>query len=96
MKDLHIQRRKLDEIDDQIVDLISKRFKITNEIGLMKAQNRLQVIDQNREDQVISRLAKRSKLLSVNPDLIGSIYRSILSEVVRNHTKIQEQGSKTK
>lgn len=92
MNDLNILRQKIDEIDDKIVELISQRFKNTNEIGLIKARNDLPLVDENRESEIISRLLEKSEALSLNPDLIASIFRSILSEAVSNHNLLIKKG----
>lgn len=92
MKDLNILRQEIDEIDDQLLDLIFKRFSITSEIGHLKAKENAPAIDKNREYQIISRLEEKSRLLSLNPDLINSIYRAILSEVVLKHNMLVKQG----
>ncbi len=96
MNDLNVLRQKIDDIDDQITELISRRFKITDEIGLLKACNDLPALDKSRENQILSRLAEKSELLSLNPDLIGSIFRLILSEVVLKHNSLLKHGRNTK
>ena len=88
MKDLSTLRQEIDEIDDQIVELISKRFKVTDEIGLVKANNFSPAADTGREDQILSRLEERSLKLSLDPELISSIFRSIFAEVVKKHNKL--------
>ena len=92
MKELHTLRQQIDEIDDQIVELISRRFLITDEIGTLKADSSVPALDEAREQEIISRLREKSESLSVNPDLISSIFRSVLSEVVAKHERIKNQG----
>lgn len=96
MKNLKILRQEIDEIDDQILNLISKRFEITNKIGLVKADSSSPAIDTNRERLIIARLVDRSKILALNPDLIRLIFKSILSEVVQNHNKLKQPGKEKK
>jgi len=83
MTDLENLRRNIDDIDDQIVVLLFKRFEITREVGLLKANNHLPAHDHSREDQILSRLEEKSRLLSLDPDLIRSVYSLILSEVLQ-------------
>lgn len=90
MKDLNILRQDIDQIDDQIVDLIARRFGITREIGRLKADQSTPALDKTREDEIFSRLCARSESLSVNPDLVRSIFRSILSEVVSDHHNLRK------
>lgn len=93
MKELPDLRQKIDEIDDRIVELISERFRITDEIGTLKADSSAPALDAEREQHIISRLTEKSGKLAVNPDLISSIFRSILSEVVLKHQQIFRTGS---
>ena len=88
MKNLHILRKEVDEIDDQILVLLSRRFEITNRIGKIKAENHLPAYDENREKQIVRRLKKKSNELSLNLELTRSIFKSILSETVSNHNNL--------
>jgi len=88
MSDLSALREQIDLIDDQIIDLISRRFKLTGKIGQIKVDKSLPAHDERREEQIISRVVEKSKELSVNPELIHSIFKIILSETVSNHKKL--------
>lgn len=92
MKELALLRQEIDGIDDQIVELISKRFEITRDIGRLKAKNSTPAIDKDRESRMISRLVEIALSLSLNPDLVASIFRSILAEVVIEHNKLLKQS----
>jgi chorismate mutase len=92
MKELTLLRQEIDDLDDQIVELLSKRFGITNEIGRLKAKHSTPALDQDRENRVISRLGEKALSLSLNPELVASIFSSILAEVVSEHNKLLKQG----
>jgi chorismate mutase len=61
MEDLDTLRQEIDAIDDHIVELISKRFGITDAIGQLKAQDSLPVVDRSREKQFQTTRITRSK-----------------------------------
>ena len=92
MKNLHILREQIDEIDDQIVELIYRRGKITDEIGSLKANSSAPAVDEKREQQILSRLTEKAKALSLNPELISLIFKSIFSEAVLKHRIIHKRG----
>jgi chorismate mutase len=92
MKELTLLRQEIDDIDDQIVELIWKRFEITGEIGRLKAKHSTPAVDQDRESRMISRLGEKALALSLNPDLVASIFRSILAEVVTEHNKLLKKS----
>lgn len=65
-------REKIDEIDNQIRNLMRERFEITDEIGRLKALNRLEILDREREKTIIERLSDDG-----NDTWIPNIYNTI-------------------
>ena len=56
-EDLKLLRSKIDEIDNQLLDLIIKRTSVVDKIGILK-KNNSEVVDKDREKNVIKRLLK--------------------------------------
>ena len=54
-------REMIDECDNQMVDLLVKRFTVSIQIGAIKESNNLAVGDPNREREIIDRLTERLK-----------------------------------
>ncbi|MBT3180057.1 MAG: chorismate mutase [Candidatus Marinimicrobia bacterium] len=52
-------RKKIDNYDDQMLDLLVKRFAVSKEIGYIKSSNNLEVGDPNREQDIIDRLSEK-------------------------------------
>tara|TARA_B100001765_G_scaffold71961_1_gene43686 strand:- start:122 stop:397 length:276 start_codon:yes stop_codon:yes gene_type:complete len=52
-------RKKIDELDDQMIDLVVQRLAIAKEIGDIKETNGIEVIDPNRESQIINRISEK-------------------------------------
>ena len=57
---LYSLRNEIDSIDDQILDLIVRRTSIVDKIGTLK-KDLVNVVDKNRETEVISRLLNLHK-----------------------------------
>lgn len=81
-------RHEIDELDDELVDLLSRRFDITRRVGQLKAEQKLDSFDPERERQKLERLASRAQQRSLNPDFIQRLFQSVFVEVVENHKKI--------
>ncbi len=78
MMNLDELRQRIDQLDDQIVELLHQRAKLATEIGQHKQDNTAAVYDTAREAQILRRLAK----LDVAPlpgEAIQHIYREILA-----------------
>ena len=52
-------RKKIDELDDQMIDLVVQRLAIAKEIGDIKETNGIEVIDPYRESQIINRFSEK-------------------------------------
>ena len=87
MKNLNDFRKEIDRIDLDICKLISKRFKITHQVGLYKLKNNLQLEDEKREMEMMEKFAKEATLLNIDPILIQKIFRLIINKTKENYKK---------
>ena len=69
-------RQKIDYYDDQMLDLLVKRFAVSKEIGKIKASGSINVGDPNREQEIIDRLANKLKG-KLDKDDIAAIFGPI-------------------
>lgn len=81
-------RKNIDEIDQKIIELLAQRFTYTEEVGLYKAQNNLNVQDLNREDQQFHRIMQLSEQNGLNPAYSTEIYRRIMDIVISRHREL--------
>ena len=56
---INVLRDKIDSLDDQMLDLLVKRFAVSKEIGEIKTSGGINVGDLNREQEIIDRLADK-------------------------------------
>jgi monofunctional chorismate mutase len=63
-------RHKIDAIDAELIQLFESRMKIVKDIGQLKKHNQLNVLDQNREEQVISKVVSRLQNKALEPYVI--------------------------
>lgn len=78
MVEINLHRKDIDIIDDQIMDLLDKRFTLSGKIGTLKNQVKKQVLDANREQKILEKTLKYSH----SPE-IGEVYKYIM-EVSKN------------
>lgn len=62
MTDNHLKklREEIDEIDDSIIELLNKRFSITDAVAEYKNKNNIGMTDANREQAMFDRMKKMS------------------------------------
>ncbi len=86
--DLNALRIRIDEIDQNLIELIAERFKITHQVGKYKKEQGLHPIDPDREARQFEKIKTISNELNVNPEIISQILRIIIDEVVKNHQQL--------
>lgn len=68
-------RNEIDSIDDRIIELLEERFLVSKYIGKIKQNFEKEVLDTEREKEIIDRLAQKTKIL--NRETLRLIYENI-------------------
>ncbi|WP_048816710.1 chorismate mutase [Caldisphaera lagunensis] len=55
IKEIKILREKINELDDQIINLLNVRISICKEIGKIKRKNRINIEDKERENEILQK-----------------------------------------
>tara|TARA_B100001029_G_C15057915_1_gene455885 strand:+ start:1006 stop:1296 length:291 start_codon:yes stop_codon:yes gene_type:complete len=88
IKQLLEARRIIDEIDSKLIEILDERFRLTREVGLLKAEHKLDPVDKTREVEKLAKLRSLCDKKTLNPDFIEELFSSIMEEVVKNHQSI--------
>ncbi|MFT4186407.1 MAG: chorismate mutase [Micrococcaceae bacterium] len=90
LEDLNNLRRELDQIDEHIIAILSRRFSITDMVGALKAKHNLPSLDAEREAQMHERYTQLAADLNLKPEFVSKIFKLIMQESVNNHEIIAE------
>jgi chorismate mutase/prephenate dehydratase len=72
-------REQIDVIDAQLLDLMSRRAKVSLELGRQKREAGLGLRDAGREEQILSR-ARELNPGPLDPAAVERLFRAILAE----------------
>ena len=75
---IQILRRKIDKLDQQLVNTLNKRINIANKIIDIKEKNNIEIEDKEREKEILNNLPKNK--------LIQQIYNSIFKHIKNERT----------
>lgn len=88
-------RREMDEVDERLLDLISKRMTISREIGRYKLEHNMPVLQPVRYDNLVCRRVAQAGELMVNEEFIKTVLEAIHEESVRQQLDIfTKEGEK--
>ncbi len=83
MQELQIYRNQIDEIDTQIISLLSQRFEVVKKVWEYKKLHNLPPLQPERWQQVLSSKKEMAKQYWVNPEFIETIWNEIHKEALR-------------
>ena len=86
---LQTYRESIDNIDAALVYMLAERFKVTQAVGLYKAQTGLPAADARREEKQVARLRTLAAEAKLDPDFTEKFLRFVIDEVIRHHTVMQ-------
>ena len=76
-------REQIDQIDEQIIDLLSERLRLTRKIGVIKDKINKPVIDKDREVDLNARIEKICRQKGLDSSFISNLWQLILHESYR-------------
>ncbi len=85
-------RERIIELDDELIRLIGERRDVVLEIGRMKRDLGLPVMDPAREARVVRRVAERSRELGVDEELTRDVIWRIISSARDTQSKRAGSG----
>lgn len=86
-------RRSIDNIDAALVHMLAERFKITQEVGRLKADAGLPASDPERERVQIARLRSLAEQSHLDPSFAEKFLQFIVAEVIHHHEQLASTGT---
>nr|WP_321360183.1 chorismate mutase [uncultured Hyphomonas sp.] len=82
-------RDSIDNLDAILVHTLAERFKLTQQVGKLKAQHNLPPADKSREAEQIERLREMAQQSGLDPAFAEKFLNFIVAEVIRHHEHIR-------
>ena len=74
---LNILRKKLDKLDNTLLDIIRKRYNLVKEVLNLK-QYKKEIIDKQRIDFILKKIQKKSKIKRIDPIITKRIWKNMI------------------
>lgn len=90
LEDLERLRASIDNMDAILLHTLAERFKLTQQVGVLKAEYDMPPADKAREARQIERLQRLAAESGLDPAFAEKFLNFIVAEVIRHHEKIRE------
>ncbi|MDR0430610.1 MAG: bifunctional 3-deoxy-7-phosphoheptulonate synthase/chorismate mutase type II [Tannerellaceae bacterium] len=81
-------RRQIDSIDEQLLELLAKRMRISCEIGVYKKEHNMPILQSPRYNEILENRSNMGESMDLNPEFVKEILKEIHEESVRQQMEI--------
>lgn len=85
---LHQLRKKIDEMDSKLLEVLGKRMEVAEEIGKLKKAKNVSVLQSKRWQEVLDKMIQEGSEKGLGQEFILSIFRAIHQESIQHQEKI--------
>lgn len=87
-EDLSHLRKQIDEIDEQLLELLAKRMRVSREIGTFKKEHNMTIVQTERYDEILHKRINQADEMGMNPEFMRVVLEAIHEESVRQQVEI--------
>ncbi len=84
-------RKQIDDLDNQLMELLSKRMRVCREIGHYKKEHNMTVLQTSRYNEILNKRGAQGSLCGMDPNFIKMIFEAVHEESVRQQIEIINQ-----
>lgn len=81
-------RHQIDELDNQLMDLLSKRMRVCREIGQYKKEHNMTVLQTARYNEILDKRGAQGVLCGMDAEFVKTIFEAVHEESVRQQMEI--------
>ncbi|MGI6573399.1 MAG: chorismate mutase [Fermentimonas sp.] len=91
-EDLAVLRDQIDDLDNELLRLLSKRMRVSREIGHYKLDHGMPILQTQRYDHILTDRSSHGERLDMSGDFIKRMLEAIHSESIRQQMVVMEEA----
>ena len=80
-RNILIIRKKLDKLDNSLLDIIKKRSKLVDAV-LKNKKYKKDIVDKKRIGIILKNISKKSKKKNIDPKITNKVWRSMIKAFI--------------
>ena len=81
-------RKQIDQLDNQLMEILTKRMEVCREIGRYKKEHNMTVLQAGRYNEILEKRGVQGALSGMSPEFVAKVFESIHEESVRQQIEI--------
>lgn len=87
-ENLSLLRQQIDQIDNELLEVLAKRMRVSREIGRYKKEHKMSVVQATRYNDVMRTRLKIGEEMSMSPEFLRTVLLAIHEESVRQQIDV--------
>lgn len=84
-------RKQIDECDDDLIQILAKRMRVSREIGTYKKEHDMTILQTNRYSEILEKRGAQGVQCGMDADFVKKVFEAIHEESVRQQMEIINQ-----
>ena len=81
-------RKQVDELDNELMNLLSKRMRVCREIGQYKKEHNMPVLQTQRYEELLARRAGQAGQMGMDREFMRTVLQAIHEESIRQQMEV--------
>ncbi|MEG1573961.1 MAG: bifunctional 3-deoxy-7-phosphoheptulonate synthase/chorismate mutase type II [Bacteroidales bacterium] len=90
-EDITDLRKQIDSLDNDLIDLLAKRMRVSREIGQFKKEHGMTVLQAARYDEILNKRVEQAVSAGMNDDFMKTVMQAIHEESVRQQIDVLQK-----
>ena len=84
-------RQQINHLDDELMQILSQRMKISEKIGEYKKNNNITILQTNRWNEILQRAVQKGETLGLSKEFITKYFDAMHMESINHQNKIMNE-----
>ena len=81
-------RSQIDKLDDELLELLSRRMRVSRDIGQYKKEHNMPVLQAQRYEELLARRADQAIRMGMDREFMRSVLQAIHEESIRQQMAV--------
>lgn len=91
---IQVLRNEIDDLDMNLLNLLSHRMEISEKIGELKAEDNIAVFQSSRWIEIIEKMKAKANKLGLSDEFVDIFFKSIHDESIRKQNEVLRKNQK--
>jgi chorismate mutase len=90
-ENLTVLRRQIDELDNNLLELLARRMRVSVEIGQYKKEHNMSILQEKRYDEIIQNRVAQAQQMGMDDEFIKTVLVAIHEESIRHQMEVMKR-----